>query len=54
MDLNDITPENFFRKITFNSNQNPLPLQLKIPDGEFFQCAIMLKLIRELQLLRQK
>ena len=52
MDLNDITPENFFKKITFDSNQNPLPLQLKIPDAYFFTCAILLKIARELEKLR--
>jgi hypothetical protein len=50
MDLSDVTPERFFDKVTFLSSSETG--KIKIPDGEFFQCAIMLKLIREIELLR--
>ena len=51
MDLNDVTPENFFKNITFESDAHP-GAKLKIPDSDFFQCAIMLKLTREITKLK--
>ncbi len=50
MDLTDVTPENFFKKVTYISDTNP-GSKLKINDGIFVQCAIHLRLIQELQRL---
>jgi len=51
MDINDVTSENFFKLITFQSDPSPQS-KLKLPDGEFILCAIMLRLIGELQKVR--
>ena len=53
MDLNDVTPENFFKRITFASdNTTYTPPKLKIPDGEFILCAIMLRLENTIRKLK--
>lgn len=44
MDLDDVTQDKFFQKVTFQSDPSP-GNKLKIPDGQFIQCAIMLRLI---------
>lgn len=51
MDISDVEPDKFFKKITYQSDPNP-DNKLKIPDGEFIQCAILLKLIGEITKLR--
>lgn len=43
MELKDIKPENFFKKITFDSDPSPAG-KLKIPNEYFLLCAILLKL----------
>lgn len=49
MNLDDVTAENFFAFITFQSDTTVYePPKLKIPDGEFLHCAIMLRLINVL------
>jgi len=53
MDLNDVSPQKFFKKVTFASDPSP-GNKLPIPDGEFIQCAILLKLILSLEKLRSK
>jgi len=44
MELKDVTAENFFSAITFQSDPTP-STKLKIPDADFLQCALMLRLI---------
>ena len=51
MDLNDVTPENFFKKITYSSDTEP-GNKLVISNGIFVQCAINLRLIQTLERLR--
>jgi hypothetical protein len=53
MELKDITAENYFANITYQSDPAPAG-KLKIPDADFLNCAIMLKLINELKILRSK
>ena len=43
MELSDVKPENFFRKVTFQSDPSP-GSKLVIPDAEFLKCAILLKI----------
>ena len=46
MDLNDVIPEKFFAKVTFESDTHTYtPPKLKIPDGDFILSAILLRLI---------
>ncbi len=51
MDLNDVTPENFFKKVTYLDDPNP-GNKLAISNGMFVQCAIHLRLIKSIELLR--
>ena len=53
MDLNDVSAANFFRKVTYSSDINA-GQKLKIPDGEFVLCAILLKLDLTLNKLKSK
>ena len=53
MDLNDVTPEKFFKKFTYSSDPNP-GNKIVMSNGEFVQCAINLKLINEIHKLRMK
>jgi hypothetical protein len=51
MDLNDVTPENFFKKVTYSSDPDP-GNKLVVSNGEFVQCMINLKLISTIERLR--
>jgi hypothetical protein len=51
MDLTDVTPENFFKKVTYSSDQNP-GNKLVVSNGMFVQCAVHLKLIQAIEKLR--
>lgn len=53
MELGDVTAEKFFGKITFMSDTSP-GTKLKIPDGEFILCAILLKLEMAIKRLAYK
>ena len=53
MNLNDVSAENFFKKVTFASDPTP-GTKLPIPNGEFILCAILLKLDLNLSKLRGK
>lgn len=48
MELKDINPTNFFKKITFESDIEPNG-KLKIPDGKFILSAILLRLTISLE-----
>ena len=51
MDLNDVTPENFFKKVTYSSDPEP-GNKIVVSNGMFVQCAIHLRLIKSIELLR--
>lgn len=51
MDINDVTPENFFKKVTYSSDTEP-GNKLVISNGLFVQCAIHLRLIEAINTLR--
>lgn len=53
MDLSDVTPEKFFAKVTFQSDPAPNG-KLVIPNGDFVQCAILLRLIVALEFAGRK
>jgi len=48
MDLNDVTPDKFFDRITFQSDPKP-DNKLRIPDADFILCSILLRLINVIQ-----
>lgn len=52
MDLNDITPENFFKKVTYSSDPNP-GNKIVMSNGMFIQSAIHLRLIQAVEGLRR-
>ena len=52
MDLNDVTPENFFKKCTNISDPTP-GNKLVLSNESFVQCAIQLRLIQTIEILRQ-
>lgn len=43
MELDDVTPENFFKKVTFASDPSP-GSKIVISNGEFILCAVLLKI----------
>ncbi len=47
MDIEDVTAENFFKKMTYSSDPDP-GNKIVMSNGAFAQCAIMLRLIKEL------
>lgn len=53
MDLNDVTPENFFNKVTFTSDPSP-GAKLVIPNGDFILSAILLRLMISIDKLGNK
>lgn len=53
MDINDVTPEFFFKKVTYASDPNP-GNKLVIPNGDFVIAVINLRLIISIEKLRSK
>lgn len=53
MDLDDVTPEKFFRKVTYASDATP-GAKLVVPNGDFVLSAILLRLTLEIEKLRSK
>ena len=51
MDLTDVTPENFFKKVTFSSDPDQEG-KIVVSNGMFIQCAIHLRLIHAIEKLR--
>ncbi len=51
MDINDVTAENFFKKMTYSSDPDP-GNKIVMSNGAFAQCAITLRLINEIERLR--
>ena len=53
MDINDVSAENYFKKVTYASDSTTYtPPKLKIPDADFIHNAILLRLINSLEKLR--
>lgn len=53
MDLNDVTPENYFKKVTYSADPSP-GNKIVVSNGLFIQCAIHLRLIAAIDKLRGK
>ena len=51
MDLNDVTPENFFKKCTYSADPSPEG-KIVMSNGVFIQTAVHLKLIEEIKKLK--
>ena len=51
MNLNDVTPDNYFKKVTYSADPDP-GNKIIVSNGLFIQCAIHLSLIAEIQKLR--
>jgi len=53
MDLTDVTPENFFKKVSYSSaSEEEKEGKIVISNGLFIQCAIHLRLVDEIIRLR--
>ncbi len=48
MDLNDVTPVNFFKKVTFASDPSP-GNKLVLSNDAFIECAILLLIAEEIR-----
>lgn len=53
MELKDVTPENYFKKVTYSSDPNP-GNKLIVSNGIFVQTAVLLRMTRVLQQLVEK
>ncbi len=52
MDLNDVTPEKFFKKVTYSSDTNP-ENKLVLSNETFVQSILMMKLIQAIDRLER-